>query len=509
MMCTEPANLRSQVRMTRTLAQFASLCGGQLHGSTMHGVGSVATDLPYIGVVIDSRKVARGDLFLALPGEHVDGHDYVGAAALAGAAGAVVARLVPAALPQIVVADVASALATAGGVWRTRFAGPVIGVAGSNGKTTTKEMLAAILAECGPCLATQGNLNNHLGVPLTLLRLNETQVCAVIEMGANRAGDVADLAAIAKPNVGLITNAGAEHLEGFGTLEGVARAEGEMVAGLGQSDVAVINADDVYADLWRGLTRARVMSFGTSLDADVRAVDIRLEISAQGFLTHFRLHCRAGRPATATTATGTAAAAVAAAEVPVTLAVAGRHNVLNALAAAAAALAVGVTLEQVATGLAKMRAVAGRLQFKALAGGAWLIDDSYNANPSSVEAALAVLAEVPGERWMVLGDMAELGDHAAVSHRDIGHKARQLGVARLFTFGVLAALAAPTFGVDAESYTDIEALVHAVRARLGASRARHEVRVLVKGSRVNRLERLVTMLTDVPTPPATPARRAT
>jgi UDP-N-acetylmuramoyl-tripeptide--D-alanyl-D-alanine ligase len=294
----------------------------------------------------------------------------------------------------------------------------------------------------------------------------------VIEMGANHAGEIAELVQIARPGVGLITNAGAEHLEGFGSLEGVARAEGEMVAGLEAGGTAIINADDPFAPLWRGLTSARVVSFGLSAEADVRAMELRLTVSERGFETRFDLHCALGT-------------------VPVSLALAGRHNVHNALAAAAAAMAVGATLAQVAAGLSSVRPVAGRLQFRQLSGGAWLIDDTYNANPSSALAALEVLAELPGRRWLVLGDMAELGDHAAESHREVGARARSLGIERLYSFGPLAALAAESFGAGAETHTDIHALLRSLGTVPG------EVRLLVKGSRVNRLERLVAALTGL------------
>ncbi|HVO00490.1 MAG TPA: UDP-N-acetylmuramoyl-tripeptide--D-alanyl-D-alanine ligase [Steroidobacteraceae bacterium] len=448
--------------MKRTLAQFAAACGGQLIGA----------DAPFAEVLIDSRAVQAGDLFVALPGVNADGHDFVAKAAQSGAVGAVVSRRVAAPLPQVLVPDVAAALTAAGAAWRAAYAGTVLGVAGSNGKTTTKEMLGAILAQRGQCLATRGNLNNHLGVPLTLLRLAEHFRDAVIEIGANHAGEVAALVALARPAVGLITNAGAEHLEGFGSVEGVARAEGEMVAGLAADAVAVINADDEFAPLWRGMTKARIVDFGFAASAAVRAADVRLEATAQGFATRFTLHSAAGA-------------------VPVELALAGRHNISNALAAAAAALAAGATLPQVAAGLRTVQAVAGRLQFKPLAGGAWLIDDSYNANPSSARAALEVLAELPGTRWLVLGDMAELGEHAAESHRQIGALARELGIERLYAFGPLAALAAERFGAGAERHGDIDALARSIGGALHG-----QVRLLVKGSRVNRLERLVAALAN-------------
>jgi UDP-N-acetylmuramoyl-tripeptide--D-alanyl-D-alanine ligase len=450
--------------MRRTLSQFSAVCGGRLEGA----------DAEFAEVLIDSRKVRAGDLFLALPGEHTDGHEFVGAAAAAGAVGAVVSRKIDAPLPQVLVSDVARSLSLAGAAWRAAFRAPVLGVAGSNGKTTTKEMLSSILGQRGECLATRGNLNNHLGVPLTLLRLHSGFQSAVIEMGANRAGEIAELVQLARPGVGLITNAGAEHLEGFGSLERVARAEGEMVAGLEASGTAIINADDAYAPLWRELTRAGVVSFGLAAGAQVRALELRLDVGAEGFLTRFNLQC----------ALGTA---------PVALALAGRHNVYNALAAAAAAMAAGATLAQVTAGLGAVRSVAGRLQFRPLAGGAWLIDDTYNANPSSAQAALQVLSELPGRRWLVLGDMAELGSFAAASHRELGTLARSLGVERLCTFGPLAALAAESFGAGAETFTDINALLRAFGGALPG-----EVRLLVKGSRVNKLERLVAALTGAP-----------
>src|SRR6202521_4556576 len=376
--------------MIRTLKQFAAAGHGRLHGQ----------DRGFNDIAIDSRKLEPGDLFAALRGEKADGHDFVPAAAAAGAAGAIVARALQLPLPQIVVSNVEAALANAARAARAQFKGPVIGVAGSNGKTTVKEMIAAILSQRGPCLATRGNLNNHLGVPMTLLRLDDSHRSAVIEMGANRRGDVEQLVQIARPGIGLITNAGAEHLQGFGSLEGAARAEGEMVAGLPASGTAVINADDAYASLWRAGTAARVLSFGLRHEADFYAAGLHFEVAAQDFATRFRLHTPLG-------------------EIDLTLALAARHNVRNALAAAAAASSAGATLAEgaagrrpalaeVAAGLASMRAVKGRLQLRRTRTGAWLIDDSYNANPSSARAGLEVLSELPGRRWLVLGDMTEL-----------------------------------------------------------------------------------------------------
>jgi UDP-N-acetylmuramoyl-tripeptide--D-alanyl-D-alanine ligase len=446
--------------MIRTLKQFASAGHGRLLGE----------DRAFNEVAIDSRKLGAGDLFAALRGEHIDGHDFVSAAAAAGAAGAIVQRELKVTLPQIVVSNVEMAMAQAARAARAQFKGPVVGVAGSNGKTTVKEMLSAILSRLGPCLSTRGNLNNHLGVPMTLLRLADTHRSAVIEMGANRRGDVEQLVQIARPGIGLITNAGAEHLEGFGSLEGAARAEGEMVAGLPSSGTAVINADDAYASLWRASTAAQVQSFGLQQEADFRARNVRCEVSADGFATRFSLSSPSG-------------------DIDISLAIAGRHNVLNALAAATAATSAGATLADVAAGLGSMRAVKGRLQFKRTNAGAWLVDDSYNANPSSARAALEVLSELPGRRWMVLGDMAELGEFAESSHRELGELAHALGIERLYAFGELAALAAETFGEGAQRFRDATELARSLNAAITP-----DVRLLIKGSRVNRLERVVDAL---------------
>jgi UDP-N-acetylmuramoyl-tripeptide--D-alanyl-D-alanine ligase len=449
--------------MKRTLAEFARACGGRLSGN----------DAAYTDVVSDSRTLAPQQLFVALRGPRFDGHEFVGAALALGAAGALVDAEQPVRLAQIIVPDTQAALERAARHWRAGFSGALVGVAGSNGKTTAKEMTAAILGQSGNCLATRGNLNNHIGVPLTLLRLTPAHRFAVVEMGANRAGEVAALVSIARPTIGMITNAGAEHLEGFGSLEGVARAEGEMVAGLTAGATAVINADDEFAGLWRALTPARVVTFGVREPADFSATEVHTSVGSEGFLTQFRLSAPAGSAA-------------------IHLAVGGAHNVANALAAAAAAASAGAGLEHIAAGLAAVRAVPGRLQFKQALSGAWLIDDSYNANPSSVRAAIEVLSSLAGRKWLVLGDMAELGEFAEAAHSAIGEFARAHGVERLYATGALAARAVDSFGAGAQWYSDAAALTAALTGALG--KAAPDVRLLIKGSRVNRLERVVDAL---------------
>jgi UDP-N-acetylmuramoyl-tripeptide--D-alanyl-D-alanine ligase len=457
--------------MKPTLANFAQLCGGRLKGA----------DGAYTSVSSDTRTLGQGALFVALRGPNFNGNEFVSAALAAGAAGALVDSEQPAALPQIIVTDTQAALERAGNGWREQFSIPVVGVAGSNGKTTAKEMTAAILGQLGSCLATRGNLNNHIGVPLTLLRIDATHRFAVVEIGANRGGEVAALVRIARPTVGMITNAGAEHLEGFGSIEGVARAEGEMVEGLAPTATAVINADDDFADLWRKLTKANVVTFGVHAAADFKAADVRTTIDPEGFLTHFTLVCPLG-------------------SVAIALHMGGRHNVANALAAAAAAAAAGAKLEHIAAGLGAMRAVAGRLQFKKALGGAWIIDDSYNANPSSMRAGIEVLEELDGTKWLVIGEMAELGEFAPAAHIEIGEFARKHGVERLFAMGALAKLAVDSFGAGAQWFPDAQSLAGALvralatAAPAGAAVAAPGVRLLIKGSRVNRLERVVDTL---------------
>jgi UDP-N-acetylmuramoyl-tripeptide--D-alanyl-D-alanine ligase len=479
--------------MKRDLLDAARTLGGELIGE----------NLPYGAVSTDTRTLSSGALFVALRGPNFDGAEFVAAAAARGAVGALVERRSPAALPQIVVADALLALQQLGQAWRAGFGIPIVGIGGSNGKTTVKEMTAAILARRGPCMATRGNLNNHIGVPLTLMRLDASHRSAVIEMGANRIGDVAELVKLARPTVGLITNAGAEHLEGFGDLDGVAKGEGEMVAELDADATAVINGDDAYAGYWRGVAGlTRVVTFGVRDDAaaagaaDAAAAgagaaasgpaeghraDFTARNAIQGiehgeFATRFTLVCPLG-------------------ERQILLKAGGAHNIANALGAAAAACAAGASLDDIALGLADFRAVSGRLQLKAGVHDSWLIDDSYNANPSSVRAGLDVLRSLSGVTWLVLADMAELGEYTADSHADMGRYARASGVKRLFATGPQSTRAVEAFGSGAEWFPDADSLIRRLKAQLSPG-----VTVLIKGSRVNRLERVVQALT-VSVPP--------
>ena len=422
----------------------------------------------FLGCSTDSRSCRREQLFVALAGPNHDGHAHVAEAGRRGAAAALVSRAVDAALPMIRVADTLEALASLAAVWRDRFELPIIGVTGSNGKTTVKEMLAAILRSGPPMLATRGNLNNEIGLPLTLMELSAEHRLAVIEMGANHPGEIARLARLARPHVGVITQCAPAHLEGFGSIEGVARSKGELLANLDSDGTAIINADDPFAPLWRTLAgRRRCLSFAIDATADIRA-SWRPEQSA----SHLELATPVGK-------------------IELRLALPGRHNVANAAAASAAAIAVGVTAEAIASGLESMRPVPGRLELKRIGRDVCIIDDTYNANPVSLEAGLKVLADMPGRRWLVLGDMAELGDAAPDYHRQVARLVREYGVERLLTIGELSRLTSTSFGEHAEHHASVDALVTSLKASLEA-----HTTVLVKGSRSMGLERIVAALTS-------------
>ena len=428
-------------------------------------------DVEVTGVSTDTRTVADGQLFIALSGERFDAHDFLDQAITAGATALLVSdeSKLPAGCSAVVVGDdTRLALGRLAAAWRARFSLPVIAVTGSNGKTTTKEMVAAILkvAFGTSVLSTRGNLNNDIGLPLTLLGLRPTHRAAVIEMGMNHPGEIAYLAQIGSPTVALVTNAQRAHLEGMGDLEEVAREKGSIFGGLLPNGVAIINADDTYADFWRGMAGVHaVRTFGIDHAADVRGavrqhgLEIAIELSA---------------------AEGAAA---------ITLHIPGRHNARNAVAAAAACLAAGVTMADVAAGLEAFSGVKGRLQRRAGNKGAEILDDTYNANPDSVRAGIDVLAATIGRKLMVLGDMGEIGEASGQFHDEVGGYAKSQGIDRLFAFGDAAQQAVRNFGEGAKHYCNIEKLIAAVDKELGP-----DTTVLVKGSRFMKMERVVDAL---------------
>jgi UDP-N-acetylmuramoyl-tripeptide--D-alanyl-D-alanine ligase len=429
----------------------------------------IGADAHFDGACTDTRSMTPGQLFIALRGPNFDAHDKLADAVDAGAVGVVTEREIGCGLPQIVVDDTRRALGALAAGWRLAFDLPLIAITGSNGKTTTKEMVAAILSQAGSTLATRGNLNNEIGLPLTLLALAPEHRYAVVEMGANHPGEVAALCGIARPTIGVITNAARAHLEGFGSIEGVAQAKGEIFSGLAEGGTAVINADDEYASLWRDLARdRRVLSFGFSEGADIRATQMQSRWDEDGGATRFELHAKRD-------------------DVPVTLNFVGRHMVADALAAAAAGLAAGLDLGTVADGLAAARPVAGRLRLLRPLPQLTILDDCYNANPDSVAAALDVLADFPGERWFVFADLLEIGTDGDRLHREVGELAQRTGVTRLMTVGDAARHASTAFG--GEHFADVPALLAALESPAG-----REVTVLVKGSNAMGLGRVVQQL---------------
>jgi UDP-N-acetylmuramoyl-tripeptide--D-alanyl-D-alanine ligase len=437
----------------------------------------------FTGVSTDSRSLAPGDLFVAIKGDKFDGHDFVSQAFDRGAAAAIVAvdraaELAPAvrnaaAETMLCVADPIKALGALAKFWRRRFSLPVAGIVGSNGKTTVKEMTAAILrVEFGAdkVLATAGNLNNEIGLPLTVLRLRPMHAAAAIEIGMNHHGETATLCAIAQPTIGVINNAQREHQEFMKSVADVAAEHASVLGALPDDGCAVINADDDFAVFWREVV-ARRNADGASLivrDFGLRApaaISARCETQAWGSSVEV------------TTPEGAAT---------FELKVPGRHNVSNALAAIAAATAAGARLGAAASALTAFRPISGRLHTRIGVNGATIIDDTYNANPDSVKAAIAVLVNAAGAKWLVLGDMGELGDQGPAFHREIGEYARAAGVDRLLAVGELATHAVAAFGPGGKHYADQVSLVHELNAVLERGTT-----VLVKGSRFMKMERVV------------------
>ena len=424
-------------------------------------------DCEITGVSTDTRQIGPGQLFVALVGDRFDGHDFIEQACQQGAAAVVVSKPVHCNCTQILVKDTRIALGQIAQAWRKQFAIPVIAVTGSNGKTTVKEMLNAIMSVRHTSLYTLGNLNNDIGVPLTLLRLRKSDQCAVIEMGANHAGEIAYLTKLAMPSVAIVNNAGPAHLEGFGSLEGVANAKGEIYSGLTANGTAIINADDQFADLWKRLCVGKtILSFGLETPADISARWTATETGSK-----VDLHTPAG-------------------DVQLNLNLPGKHNVMNALAATAGALAAGASLNDIQRGLEAMQGVKGRLQIKSGKTGSRIIDDTYNANPGSFRVALDVLMNFSGRHFVALGDMGELGGNAKDMHREVGITTRNSGVDRLYTVGTLARFAAEGFGNDAYSFEDQSGMISALQRDLT-----HDVTLLVKGSRLAHMETVAQALT--------------
>lgn len=432
------------------------------------GARRIGPDVEFLSVSTDSRKVARGDLFVALKGERFNGCEFVSTAQQAGAVAALVDEPVEAGIPVLVVEDARLALGSLAAYWRSRFDIPVMAITGSNGKTTVKEMLASILCRQGEVLATRGNLNNDIGLPLTLLGLRADHRFAVVEMGMNHKGEIAYLCEIAKPGIALVNNAANAHLAGLGSVEDVALAKGEIFQGLSDDGIAVINADDAFAPLWRGLAdKRRIVDFSLNGPASLTA-----KFTPREFGSEITLHTPRG-------------------EVGTRIAVPGMHNVRNALAAAAVAHACGIGNDAIASGLSSFNGVPGRMQRKVGKHGAVLVDDTYNANPDSVRAAAIWLSGMQGKKVLILGDMGELGAGAPKFHEEIGRMAKESGMDMLLTLGEASKAAAQAFGSGAAAFEDMEALASSAESLMGSG-----VTVLVKGSRFMKMERVVEKLEE-------------
>lgn len=445
--------------MEGSLSAAANIMNGTLHGA----------DRRFSRISTDTRTLGPDELFFALQGPNYDGSEFVSIAVEKNAAAAVLSAQADIDLPQIIVDDTRAALGKLAGAWRARMPAKLIGITGSNGKTTLKEMLASCLSLTADTLATVGNLNNDIGVPLMLLSLSEEHRYAVIEMGANHPGEIAALTALARPDVVVITNAAPAHLEGFGDLDGVARAKGEIFQAA--PVFAVLNADDPYFAYWNSLvTNETVISFGIEADASVFATDIQADGDTMSFNLHIHLE-----------------------EIPVRLPLAGLHNVRNACAAAAVLHGLGMDSKQIRQGLESVKLPSGRLQPVEGIAGPRIYDDSYNANPQSVIAAAEFLAAQPGNSWLVLGDMGELGEDEVLLHKAVGRAARRLGIDRLLATGALSQNTVKTFGTGGKWYEDIEALIDEVRRS-----ATTDTNILVKGSRFMQMERVVKALLNEP-----------
>lgn len=440
---------------------------------------AIAVNAPWQGIDvvishigIDSRAVEPNSLFVAIRGQQFDGHDFIEAAVNAGASAVVVDHPVNTPVPQLVVADTRIALGQLAAFYRQAFDIPVIGVTGSCGKTTTKTLLASILSQAGKVLATQGTLNNDLGVPLTLFGLNSKHDYAVIEMGANHPGEIAYLTQIAQPSVGLITNAAGVHLEGFGSLDGVAQAKGELYQHLPVDGIAILNRDDAKQGYWRTVIGARAyLTYGLTSSADTYATEIELNEQGQ---PQFLLH-HGGE------------------QTLIHLPLLGVHNVVNALAAAAVGFSLGLSLRTIRKGLHKVEGVARRTDRRVGYQGATVIDDSYNANPTAFKAAIDLLCHLPNfhQRWLIMGDMGELGEEAVNGHQQVGAYAKQAKVDRLFTVGPLSRYATDAFGEGASHFADQASLIDTLKPLMTAATL-----VLIKGSKSSHMEHIVHALSE-------------
>lgn len=446
-----------------SIKEFASIIGSQQAAINYTG-------MKLSGVAIDSRKVNPGEVFFALQGENFDGHHFLMQALNRGAVAAIVEQLQPEInLPQLQVSNTLNALAKSVKWWRQQCPATVISVCGSNGKTTVKNILIALLESLylpGNILGTQGNLNNHIGVPLTLFRLKPQHQVAVIEMGANHPGEILSLAELAQPDIAIITNAGLDHLQGFGSVLGSAQTNAEVLTGM-TGGIAILNADDEHFPLWcKQADHLRVISFACHSPADLSANNIELSRSDSRFIVNYQQQC-----------------------CQFELSLPGQHNISNALAAIAALLMTGKSLSSIATAMSNIIPLPGRLSSLKGWNGCQLIDDSYNANPSSLLAALTYFKQCVGNKWLILGDMTELGIDAASLHSEAGRQAKRMGVIKLLSYGEVSRHSQLGFAGKGKHFTDINILIDHLRNTVQPTDT-----LLIKGSHSMKMERVVTAL---------------
>lgn len=443
------------------LSEFANIIHGELLGD----------DKDFSAISTDTRTLKEGELFFALRGPNFDAHDCIDHAINAKAAGAVVSRDIKKSFPFIKVNDVHQALIHYAEHHRNKMNPKIIAVTGSCGKTTTRAMLASVFNLHGDTLWSEKSFNNDIGVPLTLLRLKENHQFAICELGANHPGEIAKLTHLVKPDIAIITNAAPAHLEGFGSLQGVACAKGEIFQGLSSNGIAIINNDDQFANFWKKLIgKHRIITFAIQHEADVKAKNIQINSHSQA---NFILQLPNKE------------------EVPIQLKIMGEHNVMNALATAAAAYASHIPIETIKAGIENCDAVNKRLVIKKGLGGSTIIDDSYNANPLSVSVAMQVLKNRPGVSVLVLGDMLELGENSVQMHRELGVKARHLGIDKLYCYGKLTKNTAQSFGNDAHYFESQDDLIDALKNILNK-----DATVLIKGSLSMNMSRVVSEIVE-------------
>ncbi len=438
------------------LTEISAVLSGNISGD----------DLLISSICTDTRNIQKGDLYVALKGENFDGNKFVATAFENGAAAVICEKRTPGKGPQIVVDNTLTALGKLAAYCRSKSTAKIVAITGSNGKTTVKEMVAAILREKGKTVSTQGNFNNEIGLPLSILQLEGDEQFAVLEMGASKIGDIDYLTTIASPDIAIITNVSAAHIEGFGDITSIAKTKGEIFSGLTKNGIAILNIDDPFYDEWaNGLSNKQIITFGMSPNADIQIIGKDKQL----------LQIQTPKNS-----------------LNINIALPGEHNIKNALAAVAVTFALGISAEEIKNGLEKVHPVNGRLCFRKGINQSTIIDDSYNANPASLAAGLTVLAEQKNEKWLLFGDMGELGTEAEKFHKEVAINAKKAGVCRLLACGKFGEKVANEFGNGGKYFTDRKSLAAHLKSKLNSN-----ISLLIKGSRFMKLNEIADQLVEV------------